>query len=138
MDEVKFGSDCDLEAGYIPNSAGIDQGSATWPVFCVRNSKEKLQGRFGDPAWRYLQIRLHRCNATDVTNSHMGGALTAPLQKAWNDNGKGNGTCASQDAIDAMGSTGVNVWFRFPTEDWKKSGRLLSPKHGGMLNGWMW
>ena len=55
-DTVKFGKDCSLDVGYDAES----DNEAHWPVFCLENSEQELQGRFGDPLWRYLQVRLYR------------------------------------------------------------------------------
>ena len=56
-DTVKLGEACGLDVGYDAES----DSEAHWPAFCVENSEQKLQGRFGDPLWRYLQLRLYRC-----------------------------------------------------------------------------
>jgi hypothetical protein len=51
-DSIKWGEDCHLDVGYDSKS----DTAAKWPVFCLENSPDKLQGRFGDPVYRYLQV----------------------------------------------------------------------------------
>ena len=70
IEEVRSGSDCQLEAGYKMSTDGQDTGRTTWPVFCILNdtvqdpvTKEALQlrGRFGgehDASKYMLCIRI--------------------------------------------------------------------------------
>eukprot|EP00397_Hematodinium_sp_SG-2012_P006488 GEMP01006520.1.p1 GENE.GEMP01006520.1~~GEMP01006520.1.p1 ORF type:complete len:616 (+),score=116.11 GEMP01006520.1:159-2006(+) len=157
MEELKFGSNCPLKAGYNKNLEGSDCGPAIWPVFCVLNSNRMLRGRFGDPKWSFLSVSLNRCGCSNSINCTKGNSndtlpvwteygnssncgcspkcsgLTADLKKAWAKDGKG--TCAP---VSELGNAiGMNVWFRFKTEDWKKSEDLQSPV-GMIQGGWTW
>ena len=66
--EVRFGQDgCSLAVGYERQSSGTEttytsDAGRKWPVFCVLNSTKKLQGRFGDPKWDYLNVDAARCD----------------------------------------------------------------------------
>ena len=67
-------------------------------------------------------------------------ALTAPLAAVWS--AEGDGVCATEGAsLSTLGdSIGVNIWFRFPNEDWKESGSLRPADASSqpMLGGFTW
>ena len=133
MDEVQFGSACELEAGYSCSGSGETRdctGHSPWPVFCIKDTSKWLQGRFGDDVWTYLQFKLDRCSD---------GSLSTSLSTLWTT--EGSGACATEDAVvTALGAeVGINVWFRFPNEDWKETGGLQPKGAQGMLPaGWTW
>ena len=141
-DGVRFGSACDLAGGYKKGleekyvrdgdvkrkKKGIDRGSATWPVFCLLNSDRELEGRFGDPKWAALSLSINSCNGSKL-------GLSPEFEAEWNATGTGRCNYTSEFVPPA-----INVWFRFPREDWAKSGRL-KPAQGGMLRDdqkWTW
>ena len=104
---VKFGQECNLSVGYDSRSdKGL--GSSQWPVFCLTDSDQKLQGRFGDPLWRYLQVRLYRCNSSDWDGTLKSTPqLTKDLQGQW------SGKCASPEEIDRfVKGLAANIWLR--------------------------
>jgi hypothetical protein len=140
LQDVKFGDECNLQAGYQVGASG-DSGSASWPVFCVpATSTLKLRGRFGDPSWSFLQIRLSKCNAASSAN------MATRLKEHWNS--AGDPSCASpSEMLSKLGSEfGFNIWFKFPREPDRLSGvynrwKLLPAE--GMLPGtprpgWSW
>ena len=58
-DEVLTGTDCPLIAGYNRTAGGgADSGRAPWPVWCILGSDRKLQGRFGDKVWSFLDLTV--------------------------------------------------------------------------------
>jgi hypothetical protein len=122
-------SDCQLKAGYRRNPNGSDEGPMTWPVFCLKNSKKQLKGRFGDDVWSFLSLRVYKCGCTKCSG------LTPALEEIWKD--KGSGTCKVLNET-AFGDLPFNIWFRFPREDWKNYFELQPPK--GMIKngGWKW
>ena len=133
MQDVQYGSACELRAGYECAGTGEHRdcaGHRPWPVFCIKGTEKHLRGRFGDDEWKYVQIKLDRC---------AGGDLTTSLRSLWSTDGSGD--CATDVAVaTALGEeVGINVWFRFHDEDWKKSGTLRGPKESGMIEpGWTW
>ena len=144
MDDIKFGDECRLRAGYnfgdaaclddADASAGCsDGGAAKWPVFCIINSTRKLQGRFGDKSWSFPSISLNRCGKR-------GAALSKRLNDSWWESGGGschpNGTDALPIAVP--NTLPMNVWFRFPREEWENHRELQEP-HGMVGPGnWTW
>eukprot|EP01045_Picozoa_sp_COSAG04_P015231 COSAG04_NODE_1190_length_7830_cov_2.663433_9_plen_338_part_00 len=86
--------------------------------FCVwprhHGDATNLSGRFGDPSYSHLSIRLKRCGE--------GNRLMPGLQRLYDDVG---GACATQSEVEALGVTNawqypVNVWFKLHREDWTK------------------
>ena len=134
LEDVKFGSDCELQAGYGDNEDGA--GSSSWPVFCLLGSSKKLRGRFGDPSWNYLNVKISQCQSTETN-------LSSALYNEWKQ--LSNSTCANMSQLDQLfeqhGGFGINIWFRFRSEDWSESGGLTPSK--GMVSqegkhGWTW
>jgi len=134
MQEVKYGADCNLAAGY-DSLDGVDGGSATWPVFCILNSNRSLQGRFGDAEWQFLNVALQRCGCSSPC---MGLADTLSTLMAntlpW------TGTCKSgYDMEQELGThVGMNVWFRFKREDWANHAELQEPEGNIQPGHWSW
>ena len=130
---IMSGADCKLKVGYDPTS----DTPTTWPVFCLTDSDQKLQARFGDPLWRYLQVRLYRCNSTDWDKSLQSTPqLTSGLQQKW------SGKCASSEEIEGfIAGLSINIFFRLEREDFKRkafanggAGRLQPPRGCRYLN----
>jgi hypothetical protein len=140
-DGLRFGDDCGLSAAYK-----LKYGR--WPVFCFLNSKlppekqRKLRGRgYGDPIWRYLDLRIVRCtnmSAAEVEDERGMTNVSVPFPAAW------SGTCAPHDDIDALVDTyhglPVNLWFKLPSDpDWTKSRYdeyAGPPEDNSMVTGW--
>jgi hypothetical protein len=134
LQDVKFGAEaCELSAGYQrdPDGSGplLDSGSAEWPVFCILNSSAELRGRFGDPNYTQLTMRLARCGK---------GTPTDGMQTARQ--GSVGLTCASDDEVDLMlgDAFGFNVWFRFPVENWTVFDAPQPPRGMVQPGGWSW
>ena len=119
------GEICKLSAGYRRNVTHGDSGSTSWPVFCVLNSKDKLRGRFGDPHYNYLKIKISECNEN---MSSLAAAKTESKR-----------TCAnkSQREAELAKGLGVNIWFRFKRQDWQET-RALKQAEGIVPSGWHW
>ena len=132
ISDVSYGhgdSDCQLKAGYRRNPNGTDGGPMIWPVFCLKNSKKRLKGRFGNDLWSFLSLRIYKCGCTKCNG------LTEGLKKIWKE--KGSGSCKVLDKT-TIGDLPTNIWFRFPREDWKNYFDLQPPR--GMIKpgGWTW
>lgn len=108
---------------------GPDEGGAVWPVFCVKNSRRKLQGRFGNPRWAFLSVKLYRCGT---------GTLPPSLAAAWQEvsGGRCGNLSTSLPFVINDGTVGMNVWFKFLTEDWAKHNSPQSAQ--GIVSGWTW
>jgi len=138
--EPRYGvSGCGLDGGYEKDSSGQDSGSARWPVFCVSAAdvetavakaranvtqaerqffdiSTQLSGRFGDPRYTFLSIKLMRCGHTDPEIG-----LTPGLKRLFDE--EGGGECATQSELDVLGEDNawqypVDVWFKFKRENW--------------------
>eukprot|EP00747_Dinoflagellata_sp_TGD_P141967 gnl/TRDRNA2_/TRDRNA2_176191_c0_seq2.p1 gnl/TRDRNA2_/TRDRNA2_176191_c0~~gnl/TRDRNA2_/TRDRNA2_176191_c0_seq2.p1 ORF type:complete len:483 (-),score=44.26 gnl/TRDRNA2_/TRDRNA2_176191_c0_seq2:262-1710(-) len=120
IEALYFGEDCQMKFGY--------KAGSFWPVFCVLNSSDLLQGWYGDPVYQYVSLDVERCNISIPENK-----LPPRLASHW------NGTCFSDEAmLQAFGSRlFFNVWFRFQREDWAQSGSLLGPRGTGEGD-WTW
>eukprot|EP01043_Picozoa_sp_COSAG02_P073617 COSAG02_NODE_14387_length_1277_cov_1.524618_1_plen_167_part_00 len=125
----------------MKDSASDDHGSAAWPVFCVNaNEVERavdaamragkwthgratqLSGRFGDPSYSHLEVKLMRCGA---------GVLSPGLQGLFEANDGGGGNCATDSEVQTLGLKNswqypVDVWFQFRREDWSKQASEVS------------
>jgi hypothetical protein len=114
IEDALAGDPCGLQAGYNVSSLTDDRGSSSWPVFCVLNRKEKLRGRFGDPQYNYLQIKVNECSPGP------------------------NQICAPKEAREAWLKTGMgmNIWFRLQVPDFQGSRGLKQAD--GIGNGWQW
>jgi hypothetical protein len=140
-DGVHFGDDCGLNAAQY-----LKYGR--WPVFCFLNSElppekqRRLRGRdYGDPIWRYLDLRIVRCTNMSASEVEKEKALTnvsMPFPEPW------SGNCAPYDDIDALvdyeDGLPVNLWFKLPSDpDWTESRYdeyAGPPEDNSMVKGW--
>jgi hypothetical protein len=141
---------CGLDGGYQKDSSGQDSGSARWPVFCVRAAdvetavakaranvtqterpffdiSTQLSGRFGDPRYTFLSMKLMRCGQ---------GRLTPGLNRLYDEQG---GECATPSELDELGQNvawqyAFNIWFRFKHENWAVEKSSESAYEMGLKN----
>lgn len=141
--DVSYGSTaCSWAGGYNKheNSTTPDGGPALWPVFCLRKAQIdslnlSLGGRFGDPVYSLLSIRLQHCG--------QGSGLSPNLAAAWATHNPSQMCEPSKLSGWEFEHIGLNVWFRFPYEDWKttlgsitQAPKVHEPE--GMVQGWTW
>ena len=126
LDPLIGREECELDTGYDKDGV-MDYGKVVWPVFCIKDNNtlagnnSELKGRFGDPEWSFLGIKLMHCGASlpGIPNP-----LSPRLQRLYDAAG---GTCATQSEREQMNTDKfmgwqcpLNVWFRFQSEDWSK------------------
>ena len=142
MDELKWGDECGLEAGYnfggsgcaddtTPGCSTNDDGAAVWPVFCIIGSNRTLKGRFGDDLWSFPSLSLNRCGCSSC------GGLSPGLKSLWQR--EGSGACAPNGTESGLSSLiGLNLWFRFEREDWRNYDTIQPPRGMVAPGQWTW
>jgi len=142
MDELKWGDECGLEAGYnfggsgcaddtTPGCSTNDDGAAVWPVFCILGSNRTLKGRFGDHLWSFPSLSLNRCGCSSC------GGLSPGLKSLWQR--EGSGACAPNGTESGLSSLiGLNLWFRFEREDWRNYDTIQPPRGMVAPGQWTW